>query len=594
MASFAGQIDTVRADIFAHLPGRTAGFGIPFHQSNFEFVDKVPIEDLGGTQATGGGASATKVIADHVGDAGDVMTFADAWFERIHLLPRTKLNFGNIITQVQKDYELFSACRDLSATVISIVNNALPGTALPGVTPPVIVPPMSSILDATTTDNSGGTGLGTLVQTKVQALQDGLPTFDTTIIFNTTKNDPALLVAGTRIVLIPQEYEFNTKETLAFLTEIITALDGVEQRLSLRKQPRQTFEVEYKLTENDRQRVQVLLMDWQDKLFGFPLWHEKLTLTSAVSAGATQYPVTGADEADFRVGGLGVIFTDVNTFDVLNITAVTSTLITAADPSVNGYAAASPIMPLRTAFIRRQVSANRRTVELEIFRITFECTDNNTGALAGDTTPGFWSTYNSRVLLDDCNVTNGILSELYRQRIYRLDNRTGIVNHTSTWDRNKRSHEKGFFARNRSEILQLRKLLIGLRGRQKAFYIPTFIEDMTPSTGITATSLTMDITRIEYERFVQTRLPKTIFRITFKNGDPALVRVIQSVASVDTVTERLTLDITWPNTVALSDIDRVQFYELVRFDSDAIVLRYPRVGLAHVRTQVTQVFDDNT
>ena len=195
------------------------------------------------------------------------------------------------------------------------------------------------MLDPTSTDNSGGVGLGTLVKTKVQALQDGLPIFDTTIEFDTDQNDVDILVAGTRIVFLPMEYETNVKETFAFLTDIIDALDGNEQRIDLRKQPRQTFEVEYKLDGNDRQRMQAVLMDWMDNQFGFPLYHEKVTLTSAVSASATSYPISGGDDVDFRDGGLAVIVTDANTFDVINIVTATDTTITAADPSINAYPA---------------------------------------------------------------------------------------------------------------------------------------------------------------------------------------------------------------------------------------------------------------
>lgn len=598
MADHPGTTDprTV-ATVFAFLPGRTSGVGVPFSKTppNVAFIAKIPFDpQVSGTPADGGGGSGlSKIIADHVGDSTEKLTFSDIWFEHVHALPRSVIDFGNILSQEEQSYEIYNSFRGTSVQLVAINNNALPGTALPNVTPPLSIPASTSILDPATTDNSGGTSLGTFVKTKILALQDGLPIFDTTIEFDTDQNDVNLLVAGTRIVFLPMEYENNVKETLAFLTDIISSLDGKEQRIALRKQPRQIFEVEYKLTDNDRQRMQAVMMDWMDNQFGFPLYHEKVAVTSAISASATLYPITGGDDVDFRVGGLAVIITDANTFDVISILSITDTLITASDPSVNAYPAGTSIMPLRIARILRSIPGRRHTNNLEVFKVTFEVAENDTGALVGSTTPGFWSLYNSRVLFDDCNViSNDSMAEQFSRKIFRIDNKTGIVKQSSTWDLYKRTHQKGFVARNRSEIIQLRKVLLALRGRQKAFYIPTFIEDLEVKAQLTISTNTMDIERIDYERFIVSRRPKKIFRITFTD-DTSLVRVIQSVLSVDSTTERLTLDTTWPATQAVSTIKRVEFYELVRLDSDEIVFVYPRIGLASVRTSIRAVFDDN-
>lgn len=517
------------------------------------------------------------------------------WWDKVHILPRTKIDFGNIITQKQDEYELYNSHREDSVTLNSITNNASPGVELPDEGPPEVVPPQASLLDSGKTDNCGPLfQLGTMDKRDIIAEADGLPLFDTTIDFNMSSGQVAqLLVAGTRIVFFPFDYEAPVKETLAFLTDIIAALSGKEQRLALRKNPRQLYEVTYKLTENDRQRMQALLMDWQDNVFGFPVQAEKLTLQAATVATATQYQVTGADDVDLRVGGLAVIVTDANTFDVITISALTDTLITATDGAVNAYPAGTAIYPLRTATMLGAVAGRRHANNLEEFKITFEVTDNDTGALTGSTAA--YSTYNGRVLFDDCNVITGPMAEDYRRRIYRIDNATGKVSRSSLWDRGKRTHQKGFVLRNRSEIQAFKQVMLSLGGRQKAFYIPTFAEDVTPKATMSSGGTTMDIERIEYERFVQTRLPKTIMKMTYNtgSGDVDLIRIVQSVASVDTTTERLTLDTTWPENIDPDEVSRVQFYELVRFDSDNVNINYPRIGLAECRMPLIQVFDDN-
>jgi hypothetical protein len=517
------------------------------------------------------------------------------WFEKVHALPRAKIEFGNIITQVTEEYEVYSAFRMLTIALASVTNNNEPGTDLPNLTLPQDVGPQTSILDPSTTGNPGPTEvLGTMVKLELVAEQDGLPNFDGDIVFNfgAPANSPLISASGKRLLLITTECESPVEEVLAFLTDIIDAIDGKEKRSSLRESPRQEFKLNYKLSANDRQRMQALLMDWMDNAFGLPLWHEQVRLTAAVSPGATSYPVAAADEVDFRVGGLAVVFTDANTFDVINITAKTSTTITAGDPSVNGYVAGTRLIPLRVVRIMRAVAGSRHPNNLEEFKCTFESDDNVTGAPTGDTTPGVWSIYNGKILFDDCNVVKGVMPETFERRITRVDNATGKVTITSNWGKYKRTAEKGIIAHNRAEIMSLRRALIAIGGKWKSFYIPTFIDDLTVANDLVVGTNIMDIERIEYQRLIANRDPKATFRIRFTDGT-VLVRTITASADhpSDATLERLTVDSNWPADRTVAEVDQVMFYEQVRFDTDRFTLRYPRIGLAELRAPVKAVFD---
>lgn len=603
----AGTLGSVVVSSALHFKGVSVGIGLPFEQWESGPVTGSPklLDCYSLTQSSGGtrtdanpGTPGTDVLTGRSGistSAQDVAGgFNQDWFEKVHALPKAKIQFGNILTQIEASYQLHNAFRRTAVTLAAITNNTLPGTQLPNITPPLTLQPFETALDPASTANGGGTGLGTLVQLKVQALQDGLPIFDSNILFDFSPpaNDVQILLSGQRIVLLPFEYEAPVKETLAWLTDVIEALDGREQRIALRKQPKQLFEVTYLLDSNTRQRMQSILLDWMDNAFSFPLWHERLFLTAATSVGAINFPVRNADQTDFRVGGLAAIITNDYTYDVINIAAVTATQITSVSPAVNSYAVGTRIVPLRTAILRRAIPGVRTHVKVEEFKLTFEVSDNDTGAVAGSTTPGFWTIYNNRVLFDDSNIIEGTMPQEFQRKVYRIDNETGVVAQSSIWDRSKRGHEKGFVLRNRADIYAFRKLLTSLRGRQKAFWIPTFIEDLTVVAQLTIGTATMDIEAQDYVRFVQNRLPMKVFRITFTDGT-SLVRSVSSSATVSTTVERLTLDTTWPATRAVNEVSRVQFYELVRLDTDEVVINYPRIGLAQCNVPLMRAFDDN-
>jgi len=589
------------------------GPGQPVNNGN-ETYNVVDI-DVPDTQSTGYTATTrtmgiTSTPVDHgtvPSDPDDATAMKELWFEKVHILPRVKIEFGNIITQKDDQYEVYNALRDADITVASLTNNVTPGVSFPDESTPEVIESQSSALDSTTGSQGNLTDpqtLANMVQRDVLAEIDGLPVFDDSVVFNVTGgNDVQLLLSGTRLVLMPMEYEAPVRETLAWLTDIITALDGAEQRIALRKQPRQLFEVTYRLTGAERQRMQSLLMDWTDNSFGFPLWHEKLQLTAAHTAGGTTYNVADTSEVDLRVGGLAVVLSDNNTFDVITIASMTATTIVSADVSLNSYAVGTTIMPMRTAQVLGSVAANRHQNELEEFRVRFLVTDNDTGALSGDVSG--YSTYDdggtvgARVLFDDCNVMEDRqMAEEYKRRVYRIDNSTGVVKTSSTWDRNKRSSQKGFSLRSRAEILTFRKMLSGIHGRQKSFYIPTFIDDLEVKAQLNTGASTMDIENIEYERFVQSRRPKIIFKITYDigAGEVTLIRTITAATGVDSTTERLTTGDgleTWPTDIATNQIIRIEFYELVRFDADSVPITYPQIGRATCTMPIVQVFDEN-
>jgi hypothetical protein len=581
-------------DVLAPFAG-VGGIGLPWNQwSNGGKPDGQFVPDFGPTPASDREADQLGVPASNTTSVLDASVSQDVphqdWFDLIHLVPRDPVAFGNIITQIDREFEIYSAFRTETKTLSIIVNGVAPGVEFPEITTPTDVPPQTSILGAATSGNSFGVGLGTIELTFVRATQQGLPAFDGSVVFTFVgANSPFLLLSGSRIVLIPFQFEAEFDESLEFATEVIESISGKEQRIALRDNPRQIFDVEYKLEGTDRRRMSALLFDWASKTFGFPLWNEVVFTTADVPVGTTSYPVSDASEVDFRARGLAAIITDSNTFDVINIDSVTTFNVVASDPSVNAYPAGTPLMPVRTAILRGAVPTQQAVVNLETFRAEFEVTDNATGAPAADVS-GF-STYNSKVLFDDCNAVeaSGMSGERIF-RVYRQDNQTGKVSITSAWDNGKRTFFKGFVARTRAELRALKGVFLALKGRQVSFYLPTFADEILPVDTATIGTNTLDIEAIGFPIYAQERAPFNLLRIELTDGT-VLIRTVTASIDVDEDTERLTLDGTWPATYSADEFQRIDFYELVRFDSDALRLRYSRIGFATTRMPVKRVFD---
>lgn len=570
-------------DTMVPLPGRTGGLAYPAQQQLGVVVDFGEIIEGPGVTFVDGGAAAVGTD-DHEAAVEDMSPGID-WFEAVHLLPREPVDFGQILAQKDERFQLHNAFRETTIDLTLIVNNALPGISIPDISAPDTLPPHMSFLDPTSTPL-------TPVKPIVRALRDGLPKFNTTVDFTFSPGGVLKLgVTGSRVVLLTfGRYEQPFSLTFGFLTDIMEASDGIEQRVSLRKNPRERLRVRYLLSGADRRRFQAMLFDWQDNTFGVPAWEDALILTAAESAGATVFDVASTADVDLRAGSNALVLRaiDFTINDVLTEIVIGGTTVTSTTASVNTYSVGDILVPLRTMRIARFVQGGRFPVTLEHFDIDFEMTDNDTGALVGSTAA--FSAYNSKVLLDDANLIQGILPESFVRRITIIDNATGIVSQLSGWDRHKRVHQKGFLARTRAEILNLKKLLVALRGPQISLYIPTFIEDVLPVDDLTSGQSTIDIEHMGYTQFIADREPKATFRVTFTDGTQ-LVRIVQSSSEISSTVERLVLDTTWPSTKTPAQVSRIEFYELSRFDSDNLTLRYDTVGRARLFAPMKVVFN---
>lgn len=547
---------------------------------------------LGGAFGAGAGPGPPLGGGANVPGAVREATPGDEWFEKVHLLPRDPgLQFGNIVTTVTGDFEIFNAFR-VSSDLTTFVNNAGTGISIPALPAlPYTAGAFTSLLDpASVRVNLTVSGK---VKLQVQADTEGPARFDDTLDFTWGPGGTLMLrVSGNRIVFFAAEPELPIREVLEFGVEILEKFDGTEQRISTRANPRQRWTALYRSTDLQQRELRALMFDWQGRQFGVPLWREATRVTAAITGGGTSTAnVITTTGSEFRVGGLGAVFTDSRTFDVLTVASTTATSVVFTTAIQASYPVDTLVMPVRTAIIPSGTTDGARfRVNVEDMEITWLSTDNDTGALTGDTTP--FGTYNGKVFLeDDCNlVTGDSLENKTRTRVTMVDGGSGIVFQDPVWERNKRSTGWTFLCQTRERLIEVRRLLVDLHGPQTSFYMPSASEDLLVTQALGSGSTAMVIENIGYTKFIQTREPKRTLRITFTDATD-LIRVIQSSVETSATEETLTLDTTWPAARPVSEIARVEFIELVRVARDTIQITHDRAFESRVFFPVTTVHD---
>ncbi len=478
------------------------------------------------------------------------------FFEDYHVVPRL-FDFGNILSTQTSPLTVFSGFRKAFGTWSSFVNNAGAGTTLLGV--PSLPTTMNPLA-------------GHLMTLEVSTI--GNPNVDDVLAFvfdfgGTTINVPITL---SRLVLFPVRPEIPYVEKLQFLTDVITTDDGSEQRISVRKNPRQLFEWDIRVDDGEynKARLDALMFEWQPRAWGVPMWHESTELTVANIVGDLTINVTSTANADYRGDMLVLVYTDSQNFEVQTIDSLTATTITLKNAMTAAFAVGTTVTPLRTGHMKERVQGTRFRSADQTLRVQFRITDNDSDL--ADTTG--WSTHNSKVLLDDCNVmVSTTIRDTFERNLVVVDNQSGMVYQDSPWAVNKHGSTLTLRAQTRAGLWDIRQLLHALRGRQISFYLPTFNKDLFPAADLVSASQDLVIDNIGYNQFVQTRQNKD--RIWLRQTDGTVItKQITSSTETSSVIETLVVDSIWGSNIAVVDIDRISYLEEVRFNSDEVTIRY--------------------
>jgi hypothetical protein len=508
----------------------------------------------------------------------DGMGIGFDWFENIHVNPQ-RLDLGNVVSDITVSLELYNAYRVDQRTWVSFVNNAGAGITIANLPSlPTEIPNQSSFI------------------VEVQISSDGPPTINGTLDFVFDVVITSVPITGTRIILFGFPPSTPVTERLSWLTDIMKASDGTEQRLSLRANPRQQISYDV-LTQRDIDRNQLnsFLFDWHSRVFGVPLWWDMRAVDQNVLIGDTAIHVVTTQWADFRPGGLAVIMAfDVDgnmTADTLEIVAVnvSPSTVEFTSGTANAYAAGhAALIPVVPGVLGAGIPKQRFPATQQQTTVSFQSLDNDSTTIAPDAS-GF-NRFNDKTVIDDKNSMGKKLPESYHKKITRIDGDTGQIQQVSTEDRSTPTSRKGWNVDSAKRLWEIKSMLFSLYGKQVSFFMPTFNKDMQLVADVSIGGGTLDVENIGYTRFIKTRQPFATIAVQLKDdaqitapspnpmGSPpswvdgqnyVYFDVISSV-EISSAVERIVISPGAPIGFSVDDVERIEFIVRSRLDSDAV------------------------
>lgn len=496
-------------------------------------------------------------------------SYSSDWFEKWHIFPGV-VDLGNVLTSQIFDLEIFSAFRRTVQSWDGFTNNAGAGitiTNLPAL--PRSFEPLESYIN------------------NVQVSTSGPPTINGTFDFDVDVDPPDVItvpVTGQRIIIFPYRPQAPIRETLEFKTDVITAADGSEQRIQLRRSPRSRIELAIR-TDDDRTRdeINAILFDWQGRVFGVPLWAESKPLEADLAVNDTVISVD-TSSADYRVGGLVTIYRDNFYTETLEIIDVQPTSITLQVGVGLAYLAGETlIMPARTAYTKPQANNARYAIGPADYRIEFLTLDNVDLADAGafPTYQGTGQTV-AKPYIDRLNFMPGAtIGEGSRRQVVRLDHETGPPLQYSSWTKSKPLYQYGFEAKSQTEVWEFRQLFHALRGSQVAFYVGTGRADFKSVADIADLATAIDIQRIGFTQFYQALAPRADLQLLRTDGTSSRHQITGS-SEIDASTERISITPAITPAAPLVEIDRIEFFSICRIADDKVSLEHTRPGESRI------------
>ena len=359
----------------------------------------------------------------------------------------------------------------------------------------------------------------------------------------------------------------EVSEVLEWSTDVLQSEAG-EQRIALRTRPREIITLRHRLDALGMAQAAELARAGFAGEWNVPLWHITLQPEAALVQGATEIMIaTGL--SDFRAGGLVGIAVDGSEAAPVSIATVQADRLILGEPLVLQLPAMSAgarrisVMPIRAGLLTAPVEIARRRQGDGVVTASFLLRD------APDIAPLVMPTYMGRPVQTDPSLMRSPLAASLRRTVEYVDNGFGPVVVEPIRDVFERGEAITLKAHGPAARWAQRRWLVGLRGRQVSFWLPTWGRELQLRSPMTSGSVLMRVAPIAgVESCVGRRIMLEM---------PGALRFRTITAAIeDGLDHRLTISSNLGEPVPLGT--KVHFLTAVRSDADRVEVQHGLVA----------------
>jgi len=379
------------------------------------------------------------------------------------------------------------------------------------------------------------------------------------------------------ILYVPPEAPLE--HTWEFLTDVIVSYDGTEQRLAIRKQPKQRFRPKFvfdNLPDLRQMRADLYLNTSGDVYF--PFWHEGVEATSGIAVYGTDNAEGDFSRSDIAIGDNVMIVNPGGEYQILTVDGITSTTISFASLFDDNFPAGSWMYPVELVYAKDLPSQ-------EVYPITGAAVDmdllvKRQPAVVG--TGGVsYTTYSSKQVLTPRPLMGGSTAKFSFERMFEEWETTNNLYQDTATPYAKVQSSKRYLIKTAQERQDWKKFFSDIEGGRETFWVPTWQSDLEivqePSSTTVKVSAALNYKTTYWDNSAIRNL-----MLVYANGTVAYRSVTNCVVNIDD-TQTLTL-----NSSYTAGVMSVSFLELSRLAGNIVnFLHY--AGYSEMKFQVTTV-----
>lgn len=496
----------------------------------------------------------------------------DTFYGRIHLDP-IELALGNLTGVTTRLVRLWSAFFEQN-TLLSV-----PATGDTGIeidygdmeTPPIVFDALEERV------------LTVVVSTDGPAVIDAAFPF----IF-AQGNLTTLLVTGNRVIVFsyPHNWAQEINESFEWRTDVITSVNGTEQRRAMRQLPKYFVATDHIIQGEEAPIYKNMVYGWQGRDFALPMWQYTQDTSVNLSAGDTIVAMETAG-IPLKAGGFVIFWTDTFVYETAEILSVSVGFITLRRPLVSDWAAGTRLMPIITGKMSRDTVSKQPISTAIEPSIVWELDHASTIAtVSAPEEPAMYDGIGIQLLPPNRGVDVGSISTREGRNI--LDYGAGIRLVDDLWARGGNKFSVEWWLTDRLAIEKFKKFMSERKGKARRFFMPTWNRDFEQVIPINAPDAFLTVTNTRYSEFQMGNTDFSHVIIMMKNGTNYTRRIVGAVDNLDG-TETITLDSSFGVAFQPSAIKMISLLPAVRFTSDVIELRWVTSSFAKVNAQVKVV-----
>lgn len=378
-------------------------------------------------------------------------------------------------------------------------------------------------------------------------------------------------------------------ERLAFLTDVLAASEGAEQRRSVRETPRRTYEADFLLTSNERTFWDLFINALGGQEVVAPLYWEVVTVPEALTATVSNRIEfdTSFREWQYHTGYLALLIRDsALDYEVVEIAGVDANGVDLAAPVARNWPKNTRLLPLRRVSLEQISEVRQPSAAVATVSAQFRIVGPNPWVPASDTSPTYAGL---PVFLSEPNWVQDLTFSQDRE-IDLLDRDVGLTYQIDATGRVLLGQAHRWFLPGREKLAGFRDLIYRHRGRAGGFWLPTFKADLRLAASVSAGGTQITVENVGYGYTGGPTSGREYIAIKHEGGT-ILRRILSVIPGTSAATERLNLDA--PVGLALSpgQVRRISFADTARFDTDEFeIVHYGGVDAHHDTSALFRTF----